>query len=131
MDTQNAIPNPQWWVGTILKVLISLFLLFDAAMKIIKHTKAVESTVQLGLPEDSLQVLGLYLLLSTVLYIYPATALLGILFITAYLGGAVAIMYKANLGGHPYFFPIVIAVIIVLAEFLRNEKMKSVLPFIK
>jgi hypothetical protein len=131
METQNTISNPLWWTGTVLKGLISLFLLFDSVMKIIKHTKAVESTLQLGLPEDSIQVLGLYLLLSTALYIYPSTAMLGILCIIAYLGGAVAIMYKANLGGHPYFFPIAIAVIIVVAEFLRNEKIKSVLPLIK
>jgi hypothetical protein len=50
-----------WWIGTILKGLITLFLLFDAIMKIIKNPQAVEGTKQLGLPENCLMVLGAYL----------------------------------------------------------------------
>jgi hypothetical protein len=71
------------------------------------------------------------LLLSTVLYIYPKTTMLGMLFLAAYLGAAVAIMYRAGMPGHPYFFPIVFAIIIVIAEFLRNGKIRTMVPFTK
>ena len=120
-----------WWIGTVLKGLTVLFLLFDAIMKIIKNPHAVEGTKQLGLPEDCLVVLGLYLFIATLLYLYNKTAIFGGLFITAYLGGAVAIMYAAKQEGHPYIFPIVFAVLMWGAEFLRNEKMRNVLPIIK
>jgi hypothetical protein len=125
------IRKASWWIGTILKGLTVLFLLFDAIMKIIKHPQAVEGTKQLGLPEDCLVVLGLYLFIATLLYLYNKTAILGGLLITAYLGGAVAIMYAAQKEGHPYIFPIVFAVLMWGAEFLRNEKMRTVLPLTK
>jgi hypothetical protein len=123
--------TPAWWIGTILKFLIVLFFLFDSITKIIKHPKSVEGTVQLGLPEDCLIPLGLYLFFGTLLYIYNKTSILGGVFITAYLGGAVAVTYAAQQPGHSYVFAIMFAVIMWLAEFLRNLKMRTVLPIIK
>lgn len=128
MEAQSIISKPVWWIGTILKGLLCLFLLFDATMKLIKNSHAIEGTKQLGLPEDSIQFLGAYLLVSTALYIYQRTAIMGCLFIFAYLGGAVAITYRAGIDGHPYIFPMVFAILILLAEFLRNTAMRNIIP---
>ena len=124
-------PKTRLWPGRILKGLVSLFLLFDAVMKIIEHQKYVEGTEQLGLPVSSVQPLGIYLLIATVLYNIPGTILLGGLLLTAYLGGAVAITFAANAGGHPYVFPVVFAVMIWLAEYLQNENFRIYLPITK
>jgi hypothetical protein len=129
MEIQNTISKPVWWTGTILKGLLCLFLVFDAAMKLIKAAPAVEGTLQLGLPESCLPFLGAWLLVGTALYIYPKTVMLGMLFLAAYLGAAAAITYKAGATGHPYLFPIIFAVFIVVAEFLRNGKVRSMVPF--
>jgi len=106
-------------------------LAFDATMKLIKNPHAVDGTKEMGLPESSLLFLGIYLLLSTILYIYPKTVMAGILFLSAYLGAAAGIMFRTDAGGHPYLFPIVFAVLIVLAEFLRNGKIRDMVPFAK
>ena len=131
METQITIPKPIWWTGTIVKGLLCLFMVFDALMKIIKNPSAAESTVQMGLPESCLPFLGVYLLLSTALYIYPKTVMLGMLLIAAYLGAAAGIMYRDGIAGHPYIFPIVFAVFLVIAEFLRNGKIRTMVPFTK
>jgi hypothetical protein len=130
METQTIISKPLWWTGTILKGLLCLFLLVDAIMKLIKSSPSVEGTKQLGLPENCVQFLGVFLLISTALYIYPRTVMMGFLFLFAYLGGAVAITYSANIGGHSYIFPIVFAVFILLAEFLRNATVRNMMPLI-
>jgi hypothetical protein len=130
MEIQTIISKPLWWTGTILKGLVCLFLLFDAIMKLVKSAPSVEGTKQLGLPENCIQFLGIYLLISTGLYIYPRTVVMGFLFLFAYLGGAVAITYSAGVGGHSYIFPIVFAVLILLAEFLRNATVRNIIPFI-
>lgn len=130
METQTTISKPLWWTGTILKGLLCLFLLFDAIMKLIKSSPSVDGTKQLGLPESCVQFLGIYLLISTVLYIYPRTVVMGFLFLFAYLGAAVAITYRANVGGHSYIFPIGFAVFILLAEYLRNTMVRNMMPLI-
>ncbi|MDB5142449.1 MAG: hypothetical protein JWQ66_1162 [Mucilaginibacter sp.] len=130
METQIIISKPMWWTGTILKGLVCFFLLLDAVMKLIKSSPSVEGTKQLGLPENCVQFLGIYLLISAVLYIYPRTVVTGFLFLFAYLGAAVAITYRANVGGHSYIFPIAFAVFILLAEFLRNATVRNIIPLI-
>jgi len=131
MEIQNTIPKPVWWTGTIVKGLLCLFMTFDALIKLIKHPSAVEGSVQMGLPESSVPFLGVYLLLSTALYIYPKTVMLGMLLLAAWLGAAAGIMYRDGIAGHPYIFPIVFAVLIVIVEFLRNGRIRTMVPFTK
>ena len=128
---QNTISKPVWWTGTIVKGLLCLFLVFDAIMKLIKNPSAVENTMRMGLPENCIPFLGVYLLLSTALYIYPKTVMLGMLFLAAYLGAAAGIMFRAGIAGHPYIFPIVFSLFTVIVEYLRNGKIRTMLPFIK
>ncbi len=129
MENQMTLSKTSLWSGRILKGILSLFLLTDGIMKLIKHPKYVEGTQQLGLPESCMTVLGLYLVAGTLLYIYRKTSFLGSLFLTAYLGGAAAITYAANNDGHPYLFPVIFTVILWLAEYLQNQKIRTVLSF--
>lgn len=128
---QNTISKPVWWTGTIVKGLLCLFLVFDAIMKLTKNPSAVENTMRMGLPETCIPFLGVYLLLSTALYIYPKTVMLGMLFLAAYLGAAAGIMFRAGIAGHPYIFPIVFALFTVIVEYLRNGKIRTMVPFTK
>ena len=131
MESPNTISKPVWWAGTVLKGLLCLFLAFDAIMKLIKNPSAVENTLKMGLPEGCIPFLGVYLLLSTALYIYPKTVMPGMLLLAAYLGAAAGIMYRTGIAGHPYIFPIVFAILIVIVEFLRNGKIRTMVPFTK
>jgi hypothetical protein len=131
MGMQNTISKPVWWTGTIVKGLLCLFLVFDAIMKLTKNPSAVENTMRMGLPETCIPFLGVYLLLSTALYIYPKTVMLGMLFLAAYLGAAAGIMFRAGIAGHPYIFPIVFALFTVIVEYLRNGKIRTMVPFTK
>src|SRR5437870_5620934 len=79
-----------FWTGWVLSALPALFLLFDGAMKLVKPTFVVEGTVRLGYVENVIVPLGVVLLVSTVLYLVPRTAVLGAILLTGYLGGAVA-----------------------------------------
>lgn len=131
MNNSIEISKPVLWIGRVLKTLIVIFLLVDAIMKIIKHPIYVKSTSEFGLPESSVSVLGAYLLIATILYVLPRTVIYGILSIVAYLGGAVAITFLTAKVGHPYFFPLVFAVFICVAEFLINPTIKNIFSFKK
>jgi Na+-transporting methylmalonyl-CoA/oxaloacetate decarboxylase gamma subunit len=79
-------------LGWVMSVLAILFLLMDAIMKFVQPPVVISTTRALGWPADSrtLTLLGAILLVSTLLYALPRTALLGAILLTGYLGGAVA-----------------------------------------
>lgn len=135
METLKAYQNTKadsgkgaLWTGRIITVLCILFLLVDALMKVFKATPSMEGAVQLGWPEHLVQGTGIALLVSTIIYIIPRTAILGAILLTGYLGGAISVMMRA---GEPYFFPVVFCVLVWGGLFLRDHKLRSLIPFRK
>ena len=119
------------WISRIIKLVCILFLLMDSIMKIIKSAPSVEGSVQLGWPEDQIQNIGIILFLITLLYLFPGTSVLGAIVLTGYLGGAVAIMMRSNINGHPFFFPIIFGIFIWLPIFLQDENIRKLIPIRK
>lgn len=119
------------WISRIIKLVCILFLLMDSIMKIIKSAPSVEGSVQLGWPEDQIQNIGIILFLITLLYLFPGTSVLGAIVLTGYLGGAVAIMMRSNINGHPFFFPIIFGIFIWLSIFLQDENIRKLIPIRK
>ena len=64
------------WTGWVMSIVPGLFLLLDAVMKFVKPQPVVEATVRLGYPESVILPLGVVLLVCTVLYLVPQTAVL-------------------------------------------------------
>lgn len=131
METNKYNSKAIVWTSRIIGVLCIPFLLMDAIMKIIKAGPSVEGCAQLGWPVHYLQATGIILLVCTILYSVPQTSILGAILVTCYLGGATAIMVRADAGGHPYLFPIIFGVFIWAPLFLQNEKLRMLIPIKK
>ena len=112
--------------GTVISVLVGLFLLFDASIKLLRLPAVVEATVQLGFPAHTVQVMGTLLLISLVVYAIPRTSVFGAVLITGYLGGAVCanVRVDAPLFGY-VLFPIYVAVLVWLGLYLRNAALRQ------
>ena len=128
METKKTNAKAILWTGRIISVLCILFLLMDAIMKIVKAAPSIEGCIQLGWPVHHVQITGIILLVCTILYSIPQTSILGAILITGYLGGATAIMLRADAGGHPYLFPIIFGIFIWAPLFLQNEKLRTLIP---
>jgi DoxX-like family len=117
------------WTGRVLSGLAVLFLLFDAGVKVLQHPMAVQGTVELGYPQGVLLTLGIVQLVCLALYLIPRTAVLGAILWTGYLGGAVATHVRI---GHPLFshvlFPVYVAALLWVGLWLRDERIRTVLP---
>ena len=129
-DAQSTpLSKGRLWTGRIMSALPVLFLLIDAVGKLVKPAPVVEGTVQLGYPESVLLGLGIVLLTCTVLYVIPQTAILGAILLTGYLGGAVATHVRV---GSPLFthilFPVYLAVLIWGGIYLRDERLRALIP---
>lgn len=116
------------WTARILGALLILFLLADGAGKVLRLAPYVEGTAKVGYPAGCVVPLGFVLLASTTLYAIPRTAVLGAILLTAYLGGATATHVRL---GQPFVFPIVFGVIVWGCLYLRDERLRSLLPFVR
>ena len=129
-DAQLApLSKGRLWTGRIMSALPALFLLVDGVGKLIKPAPVVEGTVQLGYPESVLLGLGIVLLTCTVLYVIPRTAILGAILLTGYLGGAIAthVRVESPLFSH-ILFPVYLAVLIWGGLYLRDERLRALIP---
>jgi len=129
-DAQSVPPSKRrLWTGRIMSALPALFLLVDGVGKLVKPAPVVEGTVQLGYPESVLLGLGIVLLTCTVFYVIPRTAILGAILLTGYLGGAVATHVRV---GSPLFshilFPVYLGVLIWGGLYLRDERLRALIP---
>lgn len=114
------------WTSRVLRTLVVLFLLVDATGKILRLAPYVEGTAKVGYPEGCLVPLGVTLLVITVLYALPRTAVLGALLLTGYLGGAVATHVRM---GQPFIVPVLFGVIVWACLYLRDARLRALLPF--
>ena len=117
--------------GHIASGLAVLFLVFDAAIKVLQLAPAVESTVQLGYPAEYVVILGLIELVCIAVYVFPRTAVLGAILLTGWFGGAMATHVR---NGSPTFsvvFPIIIGALVWGGLYLRDARLRELLPFRK
>lgn len=88
--------SKSWIAGMVLTVLIWAFLVFDVVGKLTKPQAVIDGTLKLGFQEKHILVIGLVLLVGVVLWTIPRTAVIGAIYLTGYLGGAVAINLRAE-----------------------------------
>ena len=127
-DLQHSISKSSLWAGRIVSVLAALFLLLDGVMKLFTPGFVVEATVRLGYSEGVIVPIGAILVLCTILYLIPATSVLGAILLTGYLGGAVATHVRVGEGWFPIIFPIVFGILIWLGLYLRDVRLRSLVP---
>ena len=125
----EAVSKGQLWTGRILSGIAVLFLAFDTSVKVMGVNIAAEATQQLGYPPHLLPVIGWIEVVCLALYLIPRTSVFGALLWTGYLGGAVATHFRI---GNPLFshqlFPIYIATLLWLGLWLRDRRLRAVLP---
>lgn len=127
-DAAESTAKWQLWTGRVLTTLSVLFLAFDAAGKFMMPVQVVEACERLGFPAHLTPTLGVLLTISTLLYAIPRTAVLGAVLLTGYLGGAVSIQLRA---GSPLFetvFPVIFAILVWAGIYLREARLRSILP---
>ena len=117
------------WTGRILTTLLILFFLFDAITKIIPNKHVIDFCIQIGIPEHLIMPIGVILLVSTLFYAIPTTALLGAILLTGYLGGAVFCDLRASAPAFNTAFAISFGILTWLAVFLREPRLRALIPF--
>lgn len=116
------------WAGWILSFLPVALLLFSAAMKLMRVPAAVDGFAKFGYPPGALMWIGVTELVCTVLYIIPRTSILGANLLTGYLGGAVNTHVRV---GEPFISPVVVGILLWLGLYLREDRLRALVPLRK
>ena len=116
------------WTGRVITVLVSLLFFFSAAMKFVGGAEVKEGMAHLGLPESMIIPLGILEAACTVIYLIPATSVLGAILLAGYMGGAICTHWRV---GDPFVGQIAIALVVWLAIYLREPRLKALIPLRK
>jgi len=91
-----------------------------------KPAAVVQGFAHLGYPESLLVTLGILELGCTVVYLIPRTSVLGAILMTGYLGGATAT--HVRIGEALFFIPVVLGVLAWGGLFLRDDRLRALIP---
>lgn len=121
-----STPRAMVWTGRVLSTLVVLLLTMSAVMKFTNSPDLEKGFKQFGYPRELAAPLGVVEAVCTALYAIPQTAVLGAILLTGYLGGATATHVRVN---DPFFMPPVIGAVMWLGLFLRDARIRALIPF--
>ena len=119
----------QTWAGWGLTGLFTAFMVMDVGMKLARLPIVEETGRQLQLPPGSGFGIGLMEAAIVGLYLYPRTAVLGAVLVTALMGGTAAVHF---LNGNPLFSHILFGPYLALFAWgglwLRDARLRVLAP---
>ena len=122
--------SPAWRrrVGIALSVLATAFFLLDAVGKLLRVEPVLRGTQELGWPPSAVVPLGILLLVGALLHAVPRTAVIGAIYLTGFLGGAIATHYRIGspLATH-VLFGVYVAVVMWTGLVLRDPALFAAL----
>ncbi len=113
------------WTGRIVSGLIVLFLLLGSIFGIINAAKLAPQMAKYGYPDGMMVKIDITCIICALIYAFPRTAILGAILLTGYLGGAVATHVRVS---EPFYIPILVAVLAWGGIFLRDARLRALIP---
>jgi hypothetical protein len=116
------------WAGRLISVVPVWILLSSARWKLTHNPWYVSEWARIGYAPGALNDIGLVQLTCVALYLIPQTAILGTVLLTGYLGGAIAAYVRL---GEPYpmLVPLTTCLLAWAGIYLRDERLRALLPF--
>jgi DoxX-like protein len=113
------------WVGRAISGLISVLFAMSAFMKFKGGAEVLQGMAHLGLPESLIIPLGILEISCVVIYVIPATSVLGAILLTGYLGGAICTHLRV---GDPFFMQIGFGILVWLGLYFREHRLRALIP---
>jgi hypothetical protein len=114
------------WSGPVMSGFVALFLLVDGGARLAGARPYVEGMTKFGWDVGLASWVAMSLLVPTILYLFPRTAVLGVILITGYLGGATATQVRVP---DPWFlFPVALGAVAWGGLWLRDSRLRALLP---
>jgi len=130
VQTHEATGSRLWllWTGRIISLAPVLIVLMSARWKLTANPWYVREWGRIGWRTPDLPFIASLQLGAILLYVIPRTSVLGAVILTGYMGGAIASYVRIG-ELYPPLVPLTTAMLAWLGIFLRDERLRDLLPF--
>ena len=115
-------------IGRIISVLVGLAFAASGVMKLMGPPEVAQGFAHLGLPESMIMPLGILEISCVIIYWIPMTSMVGAILLTGYMGGAICTHWRA---GEPPIAQIIFPIVVWLGLYLRDNRVRSLIPIRK
>ena len=120
------------WAGRIMSAFVVIALVADGIIQLFAPAQIASMLQDTGFAMDLTRVVGPILLACAILYAIPATAGLGAILVTGYLGGAICAHVRiGELGSPPEIISLALGAMTWGGLYLRDPRIRSILPLIR
>jgi hypothetical protein len=120
------------WVGRAMSALVVIALAADGAIQLFAPSQVASMLQETGFATDMTRVVGPILLGCAILYAIPATAVLGAILVTGFLGGAICAHVRiGELGSPPELISLALGAMTWGGLYLRDPRIRAILPLIR
>jgi hypothetical protein len=124
-DSVVAASGKIVWVGRVISALVFLVFMMSGFMKVKGGAEVTQGMAHLGLPESLRMPLALLEISCAVIYLIPATAVVGAILLTGFIGGAICTHWRV---ADPVFIQIALGLLVWLGLYLREDRLKALIP---
>jgi len=120
------------WAGRIMSAIVVIALVADGAIQLLAPGQIASTLRETGFAMELTRVVGPIILACAILYAIPVTAVLGAILVTGFLGGAICAHIRiAELGSPPEIISLLLGVMTWGGLYLRDPRIRAILPLIR
>lgn len=138
-ETMNLHQAPEamnWhralWAGRIMSAAVVVALVADGAIQLFAPAQIASMLQETGFAMDLTRVVGPIILTCAILYAVPATAVLGAILVSGFLGGAICAHVRiGELGSPPEVISLLLGALTWGGLYARDSRVRALLPLIR
>jgi hypothetical protein len=138
-ETMNLPQRPEtmtWhralWAGRIMSALVVIALVADGTIQLSAPAQIAGLLQETGFAMELTHVVGPIILACAILYAIPATAVLGAILVTGFLGGAICAHVRiGELGSPPEIFALLLGAMTWGGLYARDPRLRAILPLVR
>ena len=120
------------WAGWIMSAFVVIALAADGTIQIFAPARIASVLQETGFAMDLTRVVGPIILACAILYAIPATAVLGAILVTGFLGGAICAHVRiGELGSPPEIISLLLGALTWGGLYARDHRIRAILPLIR
>jgi hypothetical protein len=124
--------NRALWAGRTMSGLVVIALAADGTIQLLAPAQIASMLQETGFAIDLTRIVGPLILACALLYAIPATAVLGAILVTGFLGGAICAHVRiGELGSPPELISLLLGALTWGGLYARDPRVRALLPLIR